>query len=150
MPGSIARYGVDFDEDGRIDLMNRANAADVIGSVAHYLADFGWQRGMPTHYQVAAPVAVVDRAMLLVPDIVPSFTRRRSSASAAPSSRPKAKAHDGLLALVELQNGAAAPSYVAGTSNFYAVTRYNWSSYYALAVIELGAAVGRIAGRAPP
>ena len=50
---------------------------------------------------------------------------------------------DSLLALVELQNGSAAPSYVAGTSNFYAVTRYNWSSYYAMAVIELGEAVAR-------
>jgi membrane-bound lytic murein transglycosylase B len=39
--------------------------------------------------------------------------------------------HDGLLALVELQNGDAAPSYVAGTQNFYAITRYNWSAYYA-------------------
>jgi membrane-bound lytic murein transglycosylase B len=44
---------------------------------------------------------------------------------------------------VELHNGAAAPSYVAGTRNFWAVTRYNWSSYYAMAVIELGAAVAR-------
>ena len=44
---------------------------------------------------------------------------------------------DGLLALVELQNGEAAPSYVAGTSNFYVVTRYNWSAYYAMAVIDL-------------
>ena len=43
-----------------------------------------------------------------------------------------------LLALVELQNGDAAPSYVAGNSNCYAVTRYNGSSYYAMAVIELG------------
>ena len=53
------------------------------------------------------------------------------------------RAWDGKLALVELQNGDAAPSYVAGTANFYAITRYNWSSYYAMAVIELGEAVRR-------
>ena len=32
---------------------------------------------------------------------------------------------------------------MAGTENFYAITRYNWSSYYAMAVIELGEAVSR-------
>jgi membrane-bound lytic murein transglycosylase B len=53
------------------------------------------------------------------------------------------RAHTGLLALVELQNGNAAPSFVAGTQNFYAVTRYNRSSYYAMAVLELGEAVRR-------
>jgi membrane-bound lytic murein transglycosylase B len=46
--------------------------------------------------------------------------------------------HKGPLALVELQNGGDPPSYVAGTENFYAITRYNWSSYYAMAVTELG------------
>ena len=54
---------------------------------------------------------------------------------------------DGKLALVELHNGDALPSYVAGTSNFYAITRYNWSSYYAMAVIELGEAVARVRAR---
>ncbi|MCX7270015.1 MAG: lytic murein transglycosylase, partial [Burkholderiales bacterium] len=35
------------------------------------------------------------------------------------------------------------PSYVAGTDNFFVITRYNRSSYYSLAVIELGLAVER-------
>jgi hypothetical protein len=48
-----------------------------------------------------------------------------------------ARQHNGLQALVELQNGDAAPSFAASTSNFYAVTRYNWSNYYAIALIEL-------------
>jgi membrane-bound lytic murein transglycosylase B len=50
-------------------------------------------------------------------------------------------APSGTLALIELQNGDAPPEYVAGTDNFYAITRYNWSSYYAMAVIALGQAV---------
>lgn len=46
--------------------------------------------------------------------------------------------HSGPLALVELRKSGAPASYVAGTENFYVITRYNWSSYCALAVIELG------------
>jgi membrane-bound lytic murein transglycosylase B len=61
------------------------------------------------------------------------------SIDASESAQPAPRKY----ALVELENGDALPSFVAGTSNFYVVTRYNWSSYYALAVIELGEAVKR-------
>jgi membrane-bound lytic murein transglycosylase B len=36
---------------------------------------------------------------------------------------------------------SAAPHYVLGTDNFYAITRYNWSSQYAMAVIDLAQAI---------
>jgi membrane-bound lytic murein transglycosylase B len=138
MPGSINRFAVDFDGNGHVDMAG--STADVIGSVAHYLAEHGWQRGMATHFAVKPPVDSADRAALLAPDILPSFNAAQMGERGAELDAP-GSVHDGLLALVELQNGNAAPSYVAGTQNFYAVTRYNWSSYYALAVIELGQAV---------
>ncbi len=143
MPGSINKYAMDFDGDGRIDL--RESSADVIGSVARYLAEFGWRRGVPTHFAVAVPVDAADRAFLLGPDILPTFTATQFAEHGAKLA-PGAQSYDGLLALVELQNGDAAPSYVAGTSNFYAITRYNKSSYYAMAVIDLGEAVKRQIG----
>ena len=144
MPGSVNRFALDFDEDGHIDLL--ANTADVVGSVAHFLAAHGWQRGLPTHFDVAVPVDTRDRAVLLAPDIVPSFTAAQFMAHGAllPDA---ARSHEGLLALVELQNGERAASYVAGTANFYVITRYNWSSYYAMAVIDLAAALRK--GRGP-
>lgn len=40
-------------------------------------------------------------------------------------------------------NGGAPPTYVLGTENFFALTRYNQSSYYAMAVLDLGLAVER-------
>ncbi|MGA0613051.1 lytic murein transglycosylase B [Caldimonas sp. KR1-144] len=138
MPSSVGRYAIDFDGDGRIDL--HASAPDVIGSVANYLASFGWQRGAATHFAVAPPVETADRAVLLGPDIVPSFSAAEFAQRGA-ALEAAGREYTGPLALVELQNGDAAPSYVAGTQNFYAITRYNQSSYYALAVIELGRAV---------
>jgi membrane-bound lytic murein transglycosylase B len=140
MPSSINRYAVDFDGDGHIDLAT--NPTDAIGSVAHYLATFGWERGLPTHFLVHAPKDAAERAVLLGPDIVPTFTASEFSRHGA-ALAPEAYDHAGLLALVELQNGNTPPTYVAGTRNFYVITRYNWSSYYAMAVIELANAVAQ-------
>ena len=145
MPSSWARWAVDYDEDGRIDLWG--SAADAIGSVANYFKGYGWNTGMPTHYPVRFDPAKLNLEGLLAPDILPTFGVARFQEMGAVLEGP-ALEHQGPLALVELQNGGDAPSYVAGTENFYVITRYNWSSYYAMAVIELGREVKEALPRA--
>lgn len=144
MPSSWVKYAVDFDGDGTIDLWN--SNADVIGSVASYFKAFNWQPGMPTHYPVSFDKSRLDMDALMAPDILPTFNVASFTAKGAMLDGP-ALQHQGPLALVELLNGQEAPQYVAGTENFYVITRYNWSSYYAMAVIELGR---EVAGRVRP
>ncbi|MEJ8856692.1 lytic murein transglycosylase B [Variovorax robiniae] len=135
MPSSLAKYAVDYDGDGRIDLVS--NTVDVIGSVANYFKAFGWTRGMPSTFPVGFDEARLQKATLLAPDIVPTFSADSFVAAGAVLDADAA-GFKGLLALIELQNGGDAPTYVAGTQNFYVITRYNWSSYYAMSVLDLG------------
>ncbi|MGN6526295.1 MAG: lytic murein transglycosylase B [Burkholderiaceae bacterium] len=146
MPSSLLKYAVDFDHDGRVDLASGGD--DVVGSVAAYLAAFGWQRDVPAWFPVVPPTDDVARARLLAPDIVPSFTAQEMAAAGA-TLPPEALAYPGKLALVKLENGDDPPTYVAGTANFYVVTRYNWSSYYAMAVLSLGDELKREMALAP-
>lgn len=147
MPSSWLQYALDFDGSGRIDLF--ASAPDAIGSVAHYLSVHQWQAGMPTHYPVAADALPGDLEALLAPDIVPSFTPQQLLARGVMLNEA-ARQHPGLLALVALPMGESAPPhYVLGTANFFAITRYNWSSQYALAVIELAQAIDAAAQARP-
>jgi membrane-bound lytic murein transglycosylase B len=144
MPSSAARWAVDFDGDKRIDLVR--SPSDAIGSVANYFKGYGWIPGMPTHYPVAFDKDKLDLDALMAPDILPTFTVASFQAKGA-VLEGAALAHKGPLALIELQNGSDPPQYVAGTENFYVITRYNWSSYYAMAVIELGREVREALGR---
>jgi membrane-bound lytic murein transglycosylase B len=70
MPGSYRRYAIDYNKDGQIDLWR--NPADVIGSVANYLKEFGWKDGEP----VVAPARVEtsERQALLDMGLKPSLT----------------------------------------------------------------------------
>jgi membrane-bound lytic murein transglycosylase B len=137
MPSSIAKFAVDFDGDGRIDLSR--SPEDAIGSVAHYFQAYGWQTGMPTHFEVKVNANDADLAALLAPDIVPTWSLSHLQDKGVDVLNASGYAQ--ALALVQLFNANDPPSYVAGTDNFFVITRYNRSSYYALAVIELGNAV---------
>lgn len=138
MPSSWARYAVDFDGDGRIDLFN--SPADAIGSVANYFKGYGWQTGLPVRYAMHFEPERLDKEALLLPDILPTFSPAQFAAKGAVLDEGPV-APGTKLALIELHNGGAQPTYVAGTDNFYVITRYNWSSYYAMAVLELGEAI---------
>jgi membrane-bound lytic murein transglycosylase B len=136
MPGSIRRFAIDFDGDGTIDLRN--SAADAIGSVARFLAEHGWRTGAPTHF----PVAIEDelRAQVAVEaGIPPSLTSLELALLGVTSPKEIGVAEK--LALVDLPNGDDTTHYVLGATNFYVITRYNRSYFYAMAVIDLADAL---------
>lgn len=134
MPENIDRFGVDFDRDGRINLQS---PADAIGSVARFLALHGWVRDLPPC--ISVDVANARLVTLLEPDIVPSFYYWQLEILGAKPLAPLPPWEK--FALVELQNGDAASEYFLGSRNFFVLTRYNRSAYYAKAVLELGQAV---------
>jgi membrane-bound lytic murein transglycosylase B len=138
MPGSILKWGVDFDNDGRVDL--RGSVADAIGSVANFLVVHGWKRADTGPAVFAAQVAP-SRAWesLLDKGLTPHY--RPDELSAAGVNTAVALPAGRLYGLVDLQNGADATEYWVASDNFFAITNYNRSYFYAMSVIDLGRAV---------
>jgi membrane-bound lytic murein transglycosylase B len=137
MPGNILKYGVDFDGDGIVDL--RGSAADAIGSVANFLVEHGWDRNSTGPSVIEADVApsLAWQALLGGLDARYSPAELRG-AGVAPRSP---LADDRSYGLIDLQNGAEATEYWVANANFFAITKYNRSYFYAMSVVELGRAV---------
>jgi membrane-bound lytic murein transglycosylase B len=132
MPSSWLNFAVDGDNNGHIDLFH--SPTDAIHSVANFLKVHGWQTGkagrVVAHLQEHA-----DLRTLLEPDILPTFTS--STLETLGVQLAGSTQADEKLALVELVRGENPSTYVVGGQNFYAVTRYNRSAFYANAVLEL-------------
>lgn len=134
MPGSYLRYALDFDGDGIVDL--RASAADAIGSVANFLAQHGWQVDAP----VMAAASVSGESYKPFAD--GSVDPKHAVAELAKAGvRVDGVPSEARAALIELENGDAPTEYRIGLANFYVLTRYNRSSFYASAVMDLAAAL---------
>lgn len=136
LPSSIRKYAVDFDRDGRIDLA--ASSEDAIGSVARFLNMHGWERGEP----IAAP-AIVGACNMPCPE---RDTPRLLAEGIRPARLPEEMAEFGVeaegaparpAALIDLATPDAPTEYRLGYNNFYVLTRYNRSSFYAAAVADL-------------
>ncbi|GLR27450.1 soluble lytic transglycosylase B [Limnobacter litoralis] len=136
MPSSWLNYAVDGNGDSKIDLFH--TQSDAIFSVANFLKVHGWQPGAAT----LVPVTIrphADLQTLLKPDIQPTFTGEQMNQLGLTLEQPVQP--DEKLALVELVRGEKQPSYVVGGQNFYTVTRYNRSAFYATSVLELAQAI---------
>ncbi len=132
MPSSQRRFAVDFDGDDRIDL--RTSSSDAIGSVARYLQQYGWQKDAP----IAVPARVQgDASALIAAGIKPTLTVREMAAQGVRASADG----DQQAALIDLVTPDAATEYWLGFDNFYVITRYNRSSFYAMAVFQLAEAL---------
>jgi len=135
MPGSYRRYAVDLDGDGKQDLAG--SFADAIGSVANFLQGHGWETGQPVAYSAQAQGE--NYRKLVDAGIKPTY-RYGDLASFGVSAAGAAEA-DAPCALIELSTPGEPSEYLVGLTNFYVLTRYNRSSMYAAAVLELAQAV---------
>jgi membrane-bound lytic murein transglycosylase B len=133
MPGSSRRYAVDFDGNGRVDLLR--SAADAIGSVANYLRAHGWQPGA----EVMRPAQVSGEGWRAYAGIEP----RHSLKELAGAGISVGEVEGAAAVLVELESPQRPSEVRVGFHNFYVLTRYNRSAFYASAVHDLAVELKR-------
>ncbi len=129
LPSSIRRYAVDGDHDNRIDL--ETSPADAITSVANFLKEHGWEKDGPVTVNANAEGekfgALIEEGILprLKPGELVGYGVTSNGAPDLPA------------ALIDLVTPQQATEYRLGFHNFYVLTRYNRSSFYAMAVCDL-------------
>jgi len=134
MPSAYLRYAIDGNDDGTRDLFSDWD--DIFASIAQYLRDCGWQAGGPVVADVRIdPGAAfhVDPGNLALDQTIDGLNEQGVQVeSDAPGGTPV------VLLLAQQQDG---PTYRVGFNNFHALTRYNHSALYAMAVNELAQAI---------
>jgi membrane-bound lytic murein transglycosylase B len=142
MPGSIRRFAVDGNNDGRIDLRN--SPEDAIASVANFLKAHGWVTGEPIYLDIQSNDEVVSLAKKLA-DGEPK-AKLKLGDLAKDQIIPKTELPDTTPSLVvDLPspdgNGGTEVKYVIGLRNFIAICDYNRSFFYAQSVAEFAQAL---------
>ena len=130
MPTSFKRYAVDFDHDGRRDVVD--SIPDVIASTANNFKIDGWVSGQSWGYEVVLPpnfdYLLADRSRQMTMRQWQDLGIRRAGVLAFP--RPGERAY--LL----LPAGARGPSFLM-LPNFHVIMKYNPAEAYALAIGHL-------------
>jgi len=127
MPTSFKRYAVDFDGDGRRDVVD--SVPDVIASTANNLKKDGWVAGQTWGYEVVVPkdfnYLLADRSRVMSVKEWERLGIRRAGGKGFP------RADDRAYLLVPA--GAQGPSFLM-LQNFRVIMKYNPAEAYALAI----------------
>ena len=137
---SFRAYAVDFDKDGKRDIWE--NNADVIGSVANYFKRHGWKAGEPVAQLVTGAKKGFDEEIKAGYKPSLDVNALIDKGIILGSSLDK----DAKVALLEMESDDGNEYWVA-SPNFYAITRYNHSPLYAMAVFQLSEAIRQRMGR---
>jgi lytic murein transglycosylase len=139
MPTSFKRFAVDFDGDGRRDVVD--NPADLIASTANNLKKDGWQSGQTWGYEVEVPrgfnYMLADRAKAMTLAQWQHLGLKRPAGKSFP--------HPGERAYLLAPAGAEGPGFLM-LQNFRVIMKYNPAEAYALAI---GHFADRLRGGAP-
>lgn len=149
IPSSYRNYAVDFDGDGRRDLWG--SDADVIGSVANYLAVHGWQRGasiaLPALLTRGRPAGITIGNQRPLP---PNTTLGHLAGVGITPAALQVAPLPATTAVALLAFDGDREEFLLAFDNFYAITRYNHSNLYARAVLDLGQAIDTAREMAQP
>ena len=145
MPSNYRRLAVDFNGDGRKDLWN---LPDAIGSIARYLAEYDPQRAWQRGQAVVSPASFDGDAGDL------DVNERRVNSTVADLAREGLRGREGLppdlpAGALQLETGDGSEWWI-GLSNFFSIQSYNPRVYYAMAVVQLAAALETSADNSPP
>jgi membrane-bound lytic murein transglycosylase B len=126
MPSNYEAYGVDFNGDGRVTLQRKQ---DAIASVANYFKKNGWRSGEP----VATRVSYEGKRFKKYKTGYKKTYERKYLKGIAPKSW---WSYNGKVRLIKLEKKKYDELWY-GAKNFFVITRYNHSAYYAMAVHQL-------------
>jgi membrane-bound lytic murein transglycosylase B len=126
MPSNYKAYVVDFNKDG-YHQMN--NYSDAIGSIAHYFKRHGWQKGKPVATRVSYPGNRYHGHKT-------GYRYKYHRSTLKGISPRKHFPYKGKVHLIKLKRTKYDELWY-GTKNFYTITRYNHSDYYAMAIHQL-------------
>jgi lytic murein transglycosylase len=139
MPTAFKRYAVDFDRDGRRDVVD--SMPDVIASTANNLKRDGWVNGATWGYEVVVPaglnLALADKQRSM------SIADWQRLGVARPGGKPFPRPAE--QAFLLLPAGVQGPGFLM-LHNFNVVMRYNPAEAYALAIGHLA---DRLRGGSP-